>query len=149
MLPKYVWDNIAQENYLRNVGDRDTFAEKPAVSNMSGSLVLTGYYITEQSWLFLFNVGSGIHLRLAGQQWTRVDFDWNMETKFITTIFLSSFLQPDWLAAAPTAQQKFDKVSWEIVEIPPTSQVSLKLITTRLRKTGNKIKSFCGKHSGT
>ena len=44
---------------------------------MSGSLVLTGYYITEQSWLFLFNVGSGVHLRLAGQQWTGADFDWN------------------------------------------------------------------------
>ena len=47
---------------------RCTFAEKPAVSNMSGSLVLTGYYITEQSCPFLFNVGSGVHLRLAGQQ---------------------------------------------------------------------------------
>ena len=56
---------------------QNTFAEKPAVSNMSGSLVLTGYYITEQSWLFLFNVGSGAHLRLAGQQWTGADLDWN------------------------------------------------------------------------
>ena len=28
---------------------------------MSGNLVLTGYYITEQSLLFLLNVGSGVH----------------------------------------------------------------------------------------
>ena len=47
---------------------RYTFAGKPAVSNMSGSLLLTGYNTTEQSWLFLFNVGSGVHLRRAGQQ---------------------------------------------------------------------------------
>ena len=47
---------------------RYTFAEKLAVSNMSGSLVLTRYYITEKSWLFLFKIGSRVHLRLAGQQ---------------------------------------------------------------------------------
>ena len=47
---------------------------------MSGSLVLTGYSITEQSWLFLFNVGSGVHLQLVGQQWTGADFDWNIIT---------------------------------------------------------------------
>ena len=38
---------------------------------------LTWYNITEQSWLFLINIGSGVHLRLAGQQWTGVDIDWN------------------------------------------------------------------------
>ena len=37
---------------------------------------LTGYNITEQSWLFLFNVGSGVYL-LAGQQWTGADIDWD------------------------------------------------------------------------
>ena len=88
MLCRPCWNNIAQEYCLVNVvqiclrqhctrkllaqcwlkAHRYTFAEKPAVSNMSGSLVLTGYYITEQSWLFLFNVGLGVHLRLAGQQ---------------------------------------------------------------------------------
>ena len=36
---------------------------------------LTGYNITEQSWLFLFNVGSGVHLWLAGQQCTWADID--------------------------------------------------------------------------
>ena len=56
---------------------RYTFAGKPAVSNMSDSLFLTGYYITEQSWVFLFNVGSGVYLRIAGQQWTGADIDWN------------------------------------------------------------------------
>ena len=35
---------------------RHTFAGKPAVSNMPGSLLLIGYFITDQSWVFLFNV---------------------------------------------------------------------------------------------
>ena len=94
------WNNIAKEYCLVNVVQiclrqycttkllaqcwlkayRYTFAEKPAVSNMSGSLVLTGHCITEQSWLFLFNVGSEVHLQLAGQQWTGADFDWNSST---------------------------------------------------------------------
>ena len=56
---------------------RYTFAGKPAVSNMSGSLFLTGYYITKQSWVFLFDVGSGVYLRIARQQWTGADIDWN------------------------------------------------------------------------
>ena len=47
---------------------RYTFAGKPAVSNMSGSLFLTEYYITEQSWVFLFNVVSGVYLQITGQQ---------------------------------------------------------------------------------
>ena len=47
---------------------RHTFAGKPAVSNMSGSLFLTEYYITEQSWVFLFNVVSGVYLQITGQQ---------------------------------------------------------------------------------
>ena len=55
---------------------RDTFTGKPAVSNMSSSLLLTGYYITEQSWVFLFNVGSEVYLRIAGQPWTGADIDW-------------------------------------------------------------------------
>ena len=29
----------------------------------------------------LFNVGSGVQIRLAGQQWTRADIDWNTWTK--------------------------------------------------------------------
>ena len=36
---------------------------------------LPGHNITEQSLLFLFNAGSGVHLRLAGQQWTGTDID--------------------------------------------------------------------------
>ena len=47
------------------------------VSNMFASLFLTGYSITKQSWLFLFNAGSIVHLRLAAQQWTGVNIDWN------------------------------------------------------------------------
>ena len=49
-------------------GRRYTFAGKSAVSNMSGSLFLTGYYMTEKSWVLLFNVGSGVYLQTAGQQ---------------------------------------------------------------------------------
>ena len=30
--------------------------------------ILTGCSITEQSWLFLFNVGSRVHLQLVGKQ---------------------------------------------------------------------------------
>ena len=47
---------------------RYTFAGKPAVSNMSGSLFLTEYHITEISWVFLFNVCSGVYLGTAGEQ---------------------------------------------------------------------------------
>ena len=39
---------------------------------------LNGYSITEQSWLFLFNVGSGVHLRLAVQQGTGTEINWNI-----------------------------------------------------------------------
>ena len=38
---------------------------------------LTMYIITEQSWLSLINVGSGVHLRLAGQLSTETDIDVN------------------------------------------------------------------------
>ena len=34
-------------------------------------------YIFEQSWVFLFNVGLEVYLRIVGQQWTGVDIDWN------------------------------------------------------------------------
>ena len=44
---------------------------------MSGSLFLIGYYIMEQPWVFLFNVGSGIYLQIAAQQWTGAEIDWN------------------------------------------------------------------------
>ena len=84
MLCRPCWNNIALEYCLVNVvqiclrqhctrkllaqcwleAHRHTLAEQPVVSNMSGSLVLTGYYITEQSWLFLFNVGLGVHYGL-------------------------------------------------------------------------------------
>ena len=39
---------------------------------------LTGYNTTEQAWLFLFNVGSGVYVRLSRQQWTGTGFDWNI-----------------------------------------------------------------------
>ena len=49
---------------------------------MSGSLLLTGYYITEQSWFFLFNVGLDVYLQIAGQQRTRPNIDWNRDIAF-------------------------------------------------------------------
>ena len=83
MLPKYVWDNIAQENYFWILGTERTdilSQENRLFQVCFVTCFLTGYNTTEQSWLFLFNVGSGIHLRLAGQQWTGADFDWNNKT---------------------------------------------------------------------
>ena len=41
--------------------------------------LLIGYDIAEQSWLFLFNVESGVHLWLAKQQQTGVDIDCNTD----------------------------------------------------------------------
>ena len=57
--------NIAQQMLPQS--HRHTFAGKPAVSNMSDSLLLTGYYIIEQFWVFMFNVGSEVYLQIAGQ----------------------------------------------------------------------------------
>ena len=83
MLSKYIWDNIAQENYLHNVGPEYTDILSQENRLFQICLVtwfLTGYNISEKSWLVLFNVGLGVHLRLAGQQWTRADIDWNIMT---------------------------------------------------------------------
>ena len=60
---------------------------------MPGNLFLIGYYITEHSWLFFFNDGSGVDLQLAEQQWTRADFDWNTDKtslQFWKTIYLDA-----------------------------------------------------------
>ena len=86
MLPKYVLDNIAQENYLRNVGPEYTYILSQENRLFQMCLVtcfLNGYNITEQSWLFLFNVGSRVSLRLVGQQWTEAHFDWNTDIKIV------------------------------------------------------------------
>ena len=102
MLSWSAWTNIAQTNYLCNAeqclptvhslvnvfqirlrqlctrkllmqswhrAHSYIFTEKPAVSNIN---------ITKQSWLFLFNVGSRVHLRLAGQQWAGANIDRNI-----------------------------------------------------------------------
>ena len=81
MLSKYTWDNIAQENYLHNVGPEHT--DILSQENRLFQICLVTWFfngdnITEKSWLFLFNVGLGVHLRLAGQQWTGADIDWNI-----------------------------------------------------------------------
>ena len=71
MLSKYVWDNIAQENDLCNVDPEHTDILSQENRLFQIRLLVcfsTGYNITEQSWLFLFNVRSGVHLRLVGQQ---------------------------------------------------------------------------------
>ena len=85
MLFKYVWDNIAQENYLRNVDLEHTdilSRENRLFEICLLACFLTGCNIIKQSWLLLFNVGSGIDLRLAGQQWTGTNIDWNIEAIF-------------------------------------------------------------------
>ena len=81
MLSKYVWDNIAQGNYLRNVGLRHTDVLSQENRLFEICLVawfLTGYNITQRSWLFLFNVDSDVDLRLEGQQWIGANIDWNI-----------------------------------------------------------------------
>ena len=84
MLSRYVWDNIAQENYLRNVGPERTdmlLQENWLFQICLMTCFLAGYIITEQSWRFLFNVSSGVHLWLEGQQWTGADINWNISSK--------------------------------------------------------------------
>ena len=86
MLSKYVWDNITQENYFHNVGLEHTdllSLENRLFETCPVACFLTGYNITEQFWLFLFNVSSGVHLRLAGQQWTGANIDWTMYINII------------------------------------------------------------------
>ena len=73
------------------------FRRNPAVSNISGSLFFNWIqYPTKQSWLFLFNVGSGVYLRFAGQQQTVADFDWNINflCEFYMWIFWKVFCLP-------------------------------------------------------
>ena len=89
MLPKHVWDNIAQENYLCNVGTECTYIllqENRLFQICLLTAFLTGYNTTKQSWLFLFNVGLGVHLWLAGQQQAGVDFDWNTDIYLLILI---------------------------------------------------------------
>ena len=70
MFSKYVWDKFAQKHYLRNVDLEHTdiiSQENRLFPIYLVACFLTGYNITEQSWLFLFNVGSGINQRLSEQ----------------------------------------------------------------------------------
>ena len=83
MLSKYVWDNIPQENYLRDVGPERTdmlLQENRLFQICLMACFLVGYIITEQSWRLLFNVSSGVHLWLVGQQWTGADINWNISS---------------------------------------------------------------------
>ena len=102
-----LWACIAQANYLCNVGplSTNTFAQKNNLQfclDLPGPILhkegkrsaqvyfhrkngfclvacfLTGCIITKQSWLFLFNDGSGVRLRLVGRQWTGADINWNI-----------------------------------------------------------------------
>ena len=86
MFSKYGWDNIAQENYWCSFGPERTDILSP--ENRLFQIFLVVYFLTRlnitESWLFLFDVGSGVHLRLPGQQWTRADIDW---TIIIGTIY--------------------------------------------------------------
>ena len=68
MLSKYVWDNIAQEDYLYNVSSERT-------DILFQIYVLPNHNITKQSSHFLFDGGLGVHLWLVGQQWEGADID--------------------------------------------------------------------------
>ena len=84
LLSKYVWDNIAQENYLHNVVPEcaDIFLQENRLQLQICvvACLLVGYNITKQPWLFLFNVGLAVYLGFVGQQWTEADIDWNRDT---------------------------------------------------------------------
>ena len=49
------------------------------VFNMSGTHLASFFigYNIKQSWLVLFNGGSGVHLQFMGEQWAGTDIDWN------------------------------------------------------------------------
>ena len=59
MLDQHCIEILFSQCCTRNVGSKCT--------DMSGSLFLTGYFITEQSLVFLFNVGLGVYLQIVGQ----------------------------------------------------------------------------------
>ena len=65
-------------------------------------------YITEQSWVFLFNVGLEVYLRIVRQQWTGVDIDWN------TTI--QKHHKQDFSLLAPTSNYKVI-IFWPLISL--------------------------------
>lgn len=79
MLSKQVWDNIAQENYFRNIGLECT--DILSLENRSHDLFFNGCIIIKHSWLFLFNVGSAVNLRLVWEQWTGASINGNVTNK--------------------------------------------------------------------
>ena len=79
MLSKQVRDNVAQENYFRNVGLERT--DILSLENRSHYLIFNEYIIIKHSWLFLFNVGSAVNLRLVWRQWTGASINWNVTNK--------------------------------------------------------------------
>ena len=70
---------MAQENYFRNVGLERT--DILSLENRSHDLFFNGYIIMECSWLFMFNVGSGVNLRLVWQQLKGASINWNITNK--------------------------------------------------------------------
>ena len=101
MLSKYVWDNVVWNKLLVQCWPRahdhlfKKTLHKETTCKMLTQSAQTCFYrkigcsfkclvvcfltspsITKQSWLFLFNAGSGDHLWLAGQQWTLANIDW-------------------------------------------------------------------------
>ena len=97
ILSKYVWDNIAQDTYLTVLAQRGKTCFRTKTGCNFQCLIacfLTGYNITKESWFFLFNVGSGVHVWLAGQQWTGADIDWNIiKSIFLKKTFSSNIKQ--------------------------------------------------------
>ena len=84
MLSKYIRDNIAQEMLAQSA---HIYFRRKIGGFKYASKFLIGYYITEQSWAFLFNVGSEVYLLIAGQRWTGADIDWNISIDYGFTKF--------------------------------------------------------------
>ena len=69
------------------------FHRKPVFWICLVACFLSSYIVTEQSWLFLFNVSLGVHLWLPGQQWTGANIDWNIIIdKLFTYTYISTLL---------------------------------------------------------
>ena len=77
---------------------------------MTGSLLFNWVQHSEQSWLFLFNVRSGVHLWLLGQQWTGTDIDRNI----FTSDFLKKTFSGNVKESTVFSVQNTPRPKWEI-----------------------------------
>ena len=97
---EYVWDNIAQENYLRKRKllvqcwlrtYRYTFSGKPAVSNMSGGLFINQVQYHRTILALFIQYCSGVRGTTMNRSryWLRHRFEFNIHKDLLHCMFLS------------------------------------------------------------